>query len=106
MTIGEKIQHYRKQNKMSQEELAKRLLVSRQTVSQWENGLTSPSVDNLSRLRDIFGVSFDAILDQEWLSPPESVIASATPILTSMSYTSCICVLLAVSRSCFSLAAY
>lgn len=67
MTIGEKIQHYRKQNKMSQEELAKRLLVSRQTVSQWENGLTSPSVDNLSRLRDIFGVSFDAILDQEWL---------------------------------------
>ena len=62
MTISEKIQHYRKSKKMSQEDLARSLLVSRQTISLWENGQTLPTIDNLIRLRDIFGVSLDEML--------------------------------------------
>jgi transcriptional regulator with XRE-family HTH domain len=62
MTVGERIQFYRKLNKMSQEELAKRLLISRQTVSLWENDQTMPTIDNLIRLREVFGVSIDEML--------------------------------------------
>ena len=39
------------------------MLVSRQTVSLWEKDQTVPTVDNLMRLREIFGVSVDELLD-------------------------------------------
>ena len=64
MNIGEKIQICRKKQKMSQEELGALLMVSRQTISLWENGQTVPTVDNLLRLKEIFGVSLDSILDE------------------------------------------
>lgn len=62
MNIEEKIQFYRKKAGLSQEELGQLLLVSRQTISLWETGQTMPTVDNLLRLRDIFGVSVDEML--------------------------------------------
>ena len=63
MTVGEKIQKYRKELGMSQEELGQKLLVSRQTISLWEKDQTVPTIDNLIRLKDVFGVSVDEILD-------------------------------------------
>lgn len=65
MTTGEKIQYYRKKLSLSQEELGQKLLVSRQTVSLWENGQTAPTIDNLVRLKEIFGVSVDELLGCE-----------------------------------------
>ncbi len=65
MTIGERIQMLRKNNGLSQEDLAKKLLVSRQTVSQWETDQTIPSVDNIYRLKEILNVSFDELLSDE-----------------------------------------
>ena len=65
MTVGEKIQFYRKRIRLSQEELGRQLLVSRQTVSLWEMDKTLPTVDNLLRLKEIFGVSVDDILSYE-----------------------------------------
>lgn len=65
MTIGEKIQFYRKKIGLSQEELGVRLLLSRQTVSLWEMDKTIPTVDNLIRLKEIFGVTVDDILNGE-----------------------------------------
>lgn len=65
MAIGEKIQFYRKKLDLSQEELGQKLLVSRQTVSLWEKGQTVPTIDNLIRLKEIFGVSVDELLDCE-----------------------------------------
>ena len=65
MTVGEKIQTYRKQLGMSQEELGQKLLVSRQTISLWEKDQTVPTIDNLIRLREIFSVSVDEILGFE-----------------------------------------
>ena len=50
MTVGEKIQFYRKKIGLSQEELGQKMLVSRQTVSLWEMDKTLPTVDNLIRL--------------------------------------------------------
>lgn len=68
MTLGERLQQLRKEKQMSQEELGNLLLVSRQTVSLWENNQTVPTVDNLIRLKEIFGVSIDSILTGE--EPP------------------------------------
>ncbi|MBQ8387549.1 MAG: helix-turn-helix domain-containing protein [Clostridia bacterium] len=62
MGIGYNIQFYRKKAGLSQEDLARMLFVSRQTISLWEKGQTVPTVDNLLRLREIFGVSADKIL--------------------------------------------
>ena len=65
MTVGEKIQFYRKRIRLSQEELGRQLLVSRQTVSLWEMDKTLPTVDNLLRLKEIFSVSIDDILSKD-----------------------------------------
>ena len=74
MNIGEKIQVCRKKQKMSQEELGQALLVSRQTISLWETGQTLPTVDNLIRLKEVFGMTLDAILCGEDPEPtPEAV---------------------------------
>ncbi len=62
MSIGEKIQNYRKAAGLSQEELGQKLFVSRQTVSQWESDKTVPTVDNLALLKKVLGVSVDALL--------------------------------------------
>lgn len=62
MTVGENIQNLRKGLGMSQEELGQKLLVSRQTISLWEKNQTVPTIDNLIRLKEVFGVSTDEIL--------------------------------------------
>ena len=64
MTVGEKIQYYRKKIGLSQEELGQKMLVSRQTVSLWEMNKTLPTVDNLIRLKEIFSFSIDDILSE------------------------------------------
>ena len=64
MTVGEKIQFYRKKNGLSQEELGQEMLVSRQTISLWEMDKTLPTVDNLLRLKEIFSISIDDILSE------------------------------------------
>lgn len=71
MTVGEKIQKRRKELGLSQEALAQKLLVSRQTVSQWETDQTVPTIDNLSRLKDVFGISVDEILSTEDTAPQQ-----------------------------------
>lgn len=65
MSLGENIQKYRKDLGLSQEELGQKLLVSRQTISLWEKDQTVPTIDNLIRLKEVFGVSVDEILGFE-----------------------------------------
>lgn len=62
MTLGNKIYHYRKQINLSQEELAHKLNVTRQSVSLWENDLSLPSIDNLKSLSNLFNISIDELL--------------------------------------------
>lgn len=62
MNIAENIHYLRKRDKITQEELADRLGVSRQSVSKWETGEAYPDTDKLVVLCDVFGVSLDALL--------------------------------------------
>lgn len=54
--IGEKIKTKRKEINQTQEYLAKELNVSRQAVSKWKKGLSEPSMNNLIKISEIFGV--------------------------------------------------
>lgn len=73
MDIGSNIQLHRKRLGLSQEELGQKLLVSRQTISLWEKGQTTPTIDNLLRLKEIFDISLDCLFGEEVpVQPPES----------------------------------
>ena len=65
MTFGEKLVQLRKQHRLSQEELAARLKVSRQAVSRWETGETMPETENVLGLSRLFQVSTDYLLKEE-----------------------------------------
>ena len=65
MTLGERIQALRKEQGLSQEELAEAIGVSRQSVSKWENGAALPDTDKVVQLSRLFGVSTDALLTGE-----------------------------------------
>ena len=60
--LSDQIRKYRKEKGLSQDELAEKLGVSRQSISLWENGQTQPTIENILALARIFNVSTDAIL--------------------------------------------
>ena len=64
-TIGEKIRVLRKNNGLSQEDLALELGLSRQTVHKWEKDAMQPSADNLKSLCDFFKVSPNYFLSND-----------------------------------------
>ncbi|MBO5091300.1 MAG: leucine-rich repeat protein [Clostridia bacterium] len=78
MKLSEKIVFLRKRNGMSQEELANELGVSRQAIYKWENDITSPEIEKIRVLSELFSVTFDDLLnDNIDLSNP-SVISTNT----------------------------
>jgi len=78
MKLNEKIFYYRKSARLSQEELAARVGVSRQAVSKWELGDATPEVDKLLALARAFGVTTDELLSEG--GPGESVPPSREEI--------------------------
>lgn len=60
--IGKNIRELRQRQNMTQDELAARLFVTRQTVSNYENGRTRPDVEQILRLAEIFGTDANAVL--------------------------------------------
>ncbi|MCI9156611.1 MAG: helix-turn-helix transcriptional regulator [Lawsonibacter sp.] len=72
MTLAEKILSLRTQRGMSQDGLAEKLEVSRQSVSKWETAQSTPDLDKIIRLADLFGVTVDELVrDGEYPQPPE-----------------------------------
>lgn len=62
MTLAEKIMSLRKKNGWSQEELAEKLNVSRQSVSKWESGVSIPDISKILLMGEIFSVTTDYLL--------------------------------------------
>jgi transcriptional regulator with XRE-family HTH domain len=62
MDLSEKILKLRKANNLSQEQLAEQLGVSRQSISKWESGQSTPEIENLGILSRIFNVTIDYLL--------------------------------------------
>lgn len=64
MTIADKLIQLRKQKGWSQEDLAEKLTLSRQSVSKWESGASVPDLANILKLSEIFDVSTDFLLKE------------------------------------------
>ena len=63
--LGEKIISERKKCKLNQEDLAEKLGITRQTISNWELNETSPDLKQASKLCDIFNISLDELTGKE-----------------------------------------
>ena len=65
MNLGDKILQLRKKNGLSQEQLGEKVDVTRQTISNWELGETTPNPEQLKKMSKAFNVSVDEILDND-----------------------------------------
>lgn len=80
MTLGEKLQTLRKERKLSQEQLALEMEVSRQAISKWELGESTPDTEHVIALSYFFGVSIDYLLkDNISISDDKTLKASQAP---------------------------
>ena len=80
MDFNNKLYELRKQKGLSQEELANRLNVSRQTISKWEIGDSTPDMEKLIAISDLFDISLDELVHGK---APEPEAAPAAPIQTA-----------------------
>ena len=71
--IGQFIKKLRKDNKMSQDDLAEKLYLTRQAISSWETGKTIPNVDNIKDLANIFNVSMPEIYQGEIINNKQTI---------------------------------
>lgn len=63
MTIGSRIKELRKKYDLSQEQLAKKLNVSRQAVQKWEANINEPNIETIKTIKIYFNISYDYLLD-------------------------------------------
>lgn len=61
----DKLIYYRKKNMLTQEELAEKLCVSRQTITKWENGMITPGLEYMIDLSHIFGITIDRLIKDD-----------------------------------------
>ena len=69
MKFNEKLINLRKSAGLSQEELGNKLDVARQTVSKWELGETTPEMDKLVKMSEIFNITLDELVKDENIEP-------------------------------------
>lgn len=65
MLLGEKLKKARKNIGMSQNEVAEELMLSRQTISKWENNVCLPDLENFQRICKLYKVDFNTILSKD-----------------------------------------
>lgn len=65
MMLGNRLKELRISHQLTQEELAKQLYVTRQTISNWENNKGQPELENIILLSEVFQVSINELLNQE-----------------------------------------
>lgn len=92
MNIGERIYELRRKNSMSQEDLAEKMNVSRQSISKWESSQSVPEVERIIQLSNIFNVSTDWILKGENSKKQKSQsnknnLKSVQTVSTALNYT-------------------
>ncbi len=85
MKLAEKIEILRKRNGWSQEELADKVAVSRQSVSKWESGGAVPELDKILLLSTLFGVSTDTLLKDDLSVSAEPASSAGEKVLRRVS---------------------
>ena len=89
MSFGQNLQFLRKMgNKMTQEELAEKLGVSRQTVSKWESGTVYPEMDKIVELCNLFSCTMDELVREDMNVPDEAYSDICFKDIGAFSYAS------------------
>lgn len=87
MEVGATIKKLRKSNSMTQEELADKLSVTHQAVSNWERSKTQPDIETLKKMSNIFNVSIEEIIYGKKITGEESTMANNINISSGTSKT-------------------
>lgn len=74
MEVGNQIKKYRQSIKLTQEELAEKIYVTRQTVSNWENGKNYPDLNSLIMLCNLFNISLDILVKGDVIEMKKQVV--------------------------------
>ena len=72
MQFSDTLKKLREKNKLTQEQLAEKLMISKATVSHYEQGINKPNLDTIIKLAEIFDVSVDYLLGRTSVSTPFS----------------------------------
>lgn len=75
MNLGNKLTELRKKSNLSQEELANKMQVSRQSISLWENNQSKPSTEKLIELAKFFNVSLDSLISENRIDYSDDITA-------------------------------
>lgn len=78
-TLGTKIAELRKQNGMTQLELAERMGVTDKAVSKWERDLSCPDINSIPTLAEVLGVSVDELMQSKKEAKAEAELSAAEP---------------------------
>ena len=78
MNLSDNLKRLRKENNLSQEELAEKLGVSRQSVSKWESNAAYPEMDKLIQISNMFNVGIDELLNKDIREVREEVQSKNT----------------------------
>lgn len=81
MALSDNLQRLRKAKGLSQDEVAQKLYLTRQSISKWENGQTEPGVENLKALARLYGVTVDVLVGAEEFPKEEK-----PPVLSDGAY--------------------
>lgn len=77
MTLSEKLYNLRRKQGLSQEGLAEKMNCSRQVISKWENGASTPDAEMLEKYSELFGVSIDYLI-KDIIDEPSDTVSAET----------------------------
>ena len=60
--VGKNIKRFREKKKITQEEMAQALFITRQAVSNWENGKTEPDIDTMQKIADFLNITMEELI--------------------------------------------
>lgn len=87
MKLYEQLSALRKSHNYTQEQLAKKLGVTRQTISKWEMGISEPSLDMLDKIAEIYGCTIDELMGRNNANTvAEKPIAEVEPKFNAQTY--------------------
>ena len=84
MELGSQIKRHRTDRGLSQDDLAAKIYVSRQTVSSWENDKTYPDVQSLLLLSQLFEVSIDALVRGDVVAMQQAIAEDSRILLAGL----------------------
>lgn len=96
MELGKQIKKYRNELNLSQDALAEKIYVSRQTISNWENDKSYPDVNSLVFLSEVFGTSIDNLIKGDIKMMKEEVRAEDKKEFEKLSWIYAVLLLLAI----------